>query len=106
MYKRQNDYYLQWKIDLGASTAGANVATRFYNPTSEEVVGTGWSDSGLQAAFLTKEWNDKIDANDTIWFAFGQGGATVSAPDGDGNKVVVLSSMSFVKYTLNAQADA
>ena len=101
-----NDYYLQWKIDLGASTAGANVATRFYNPTSEEVVGTGWGDSGLQAAFLTKEWNDKIDANDTIWFAFGQGGATVSAPDGDGNKVVVLSSMSFVKYTLNAQADA
>ena len=60
----------------------------------------------MQAAFLTKEWNDKIDANDTIWFAFGQGGATVSAPDGDGNKVVVLSSMSFVKYTLNAQADA
>lgn len=99
-----NDYYLQWKIDLDRSTAGANVATRFYNPATEKAEGTGWGDSDLQSAYLTKEWNGKIDETDTIWFAFGQGGANVSQADGSGNKVVVLESMSFVKYTLIAQA--
>lgn len=100
-----NDYYLAWKIDLEKSTEGANIATRFIN-SAGEAVGTGWGDSSLQAAFLTKEWSDKIDATDTIWFAFGQGGASVSTPDADGNKVVVLESMSFVKYTLNTQVEA
>lgn len=94
----KEEYYMQWSIDVENSTAGANIATRFYNPSSGEVVGTGWGDSDLSAAFLTKEWNDKIDADGIIWFAFGQGGATVA---GASEKKVICSSIKFVKFTVN-----
>lgn len=70
--KLTDDYYMQWTIDVENSTAGANIATRFLK--GEEVVGTGWGDSAIQKAFLTREWNDKITEDGVIWFAFGHGG--------------------------------
>lgn len=93
--KLTDDYYMQWTIDVENSTAGANIATRFLK--GEEVVGTGWGDSAIQKAFLTREWNDKITEDGVIWFAFGQGGATVSGTE---EKTVVCTSIKFVKFTV------
>ena len=94
----KDNIYLQWTLDMEKTTAGATVATRFYNPASAEPVGTGWGDSTAQKAFLTKEWSDKITEDGVIWFAFGQGGNTV---DGVAEKTVVCSSFKFVKFALS-----
>jgi len=93
--KLTDDYYMQWTIDVENSTAGANIATRFLK--GEEVVGTGWGDSAIQKAFLTREWNDKITEDGVIWFAFGHGGGQAGSEE---NKTVVCTSIKFVKFTV------
>lgn len=89
--------YMQWNIDMTATTSGANIATRFKTKAGE-YVGTGHGDQTVSQTYLTKEWSDKVSDAGIVTFGIGHGGGTY----GEGTtKAIVVSSIKFIKLTVN-----